>query len=202
MKIFFSSSSPFVRKCMVVAAEVGLADQIELLPSSAHPVNRDQTIVTTNPLGQVPTFFTEDGQALYDSRVICEYLDHRGNGQIFPSDPARRWQALTEQSLADGILDAALLARYEKTVRPAERQWDDWVAGQMEKIESGLSYFEKNIDTTAQIVDISTISLACALGYLDFRYPNYDWRAKHPSLKDWYASFSQRPSVRNSAPPA
>ncbi|NYT81779.1 glutathione S-transferase [Alcaligenaceae bacterium] len=202
MKIYFSSSSPFVRKCMVVAAELGLAEQIEKLPSAANPVTRDQIIVATNPLGQVPTFLTETGQALYDSRVICEYLNHRGNGEIFPSDPDRRWQALTEQSLADGILDAALLARYEKAVRPAEFQWEGWTQGQMEKIVSGLGYFEKAIAGKDGVVDISTISLACALGYLDFRFADYDWRSAHPALAKWYASFSQRPSVKDSAPPA
>ncbi|MBB5216695.1 glutathione S-transferase [Parapusillimonas granuli] len=202
MKIYFSPASPFVRKCMVVAAELGLAGQIEKLPSAANPVTRDQTIVATNPLGQVPTLLTETGQALYDSRVICEYLNHRGNGEIFPSDPARRWQALTEQSLADGILDAALLTRYEKAARPAEFQWEGWTKGQMEKIASGLGYFEKTIAGKAGVVDISTISLACALGYLDFRFPDYDWRASHPALAKWEADFTQRPSLRDSAPHA
>src|SRR5690606_8322753 len=118
MKIYFSPASPFVRKCLVVAAEVGLADRIEKLPSNAHPVNRDSTIAATNPLGQVPTFFTGEGQAIHDSRVICEYLNNLAGADLFPADAKKRWQALTEQSLADGILDAALLARYEATVRP------------------------------------------------------------------------------------
>ena len=142
MKIYHSPTSPFVRKCLVVAHEVGLADALELLPSQAHPVNFDREITRSNPLGQVPTLFTEDGEALHDSRVICEYLDTRGNGGLFPADPASRWIALTDQSLADGMLDAALLARYESVARPEAMYWDAWVNAQMAKIERALTQFE------------------------------------------------------------
>src|SRR5690606_38776840 len=113
MKIYFSPASPFVRKCMAVAHETGLVDRIEKLPSAANPVNRDRTVIASNPLGQVPTLITDDGQALYDSRVICEYLDDLGGGKLFPATGKARWQALADQALADGILGAALLARYE-----------------------------------------------------------------------------------------
>lgn len=202
MKLYFSPASPFVRKCMVVAHEAGLAARIEKLPSAAHPIDRDRTIVAANPLGQVPTFFTDEGQALYDSRVICEYLDQLAQACIFPKQQAQRWRALSDQSLADGILDAALLARYEAVVRPAQFQWADWAQGQMDKVRSALDHFDGAMaDRTGQ-VDIGTITLGCALGYLDFRFPDYDWRAGRDRLAAWFADFSQRPSMQHTMPSA
>ena len=179
MKIYFSPP-PFVRKCLVAAHELGLADRIEKLPSAAGPVARDQTIIASNPLGQVPTFFTDDGQVLYDSRVICEYLNVLGGGALFPAEGKPRWQALTEQSLGDGMLGAALLARYETVLRPEALRWDGWYEGQMGKVRDGLALLEQNTAALAQRVDIGTITIGCALGYLDFRYPDYDWRAGFP----------------------
>ena len=169
-----------MRKCLVAAHELGLADRIEKLPSAAGPVARDQTIIASNPLGQVPTFFTDDGQVLYDSRVICEYLNVLGGGALFPAEGKPRWQALTEQSLGDGMLGAALLARYETVLRPEALRWDGWYEGQMGKVRDGLALQEQNTAALAQRVDIGTITIGCALGYLDFRYPDYDWRAGFP----------------------
>src|SRR3954451_22246874 len=122
MKIFYSPASPYVRKVMVVAHELGLADRIERLPSAAGPVARDAAIREHNPLGQVPTFFTDDGAVLYDSRVICEYLDDLGGGSFFGSGAAR-WRNLTDAALGDGLLGAALLARYEAVLRPEPLRW-------------------------------------------------------------------------------
>lgn len=203
MKMFYASASPFVRKCMVVAHEAGLADRIEKLPGVAHPVKTDTSIAAVNPLGQVPTFLTDDGQALFDSRVICEYLDDLGQGSMFPRTGAARWRALTEQSLADGILDAAILARYEITARPEEFQWSGWTQAQMKKIDASLDYFEKGADTYEKgHVDIGAITLGCALGYLDFRFTDYDWRTARPQLSAWFKIFEERPSMRDTAPHA
>ncbi len=200
MKIYFSPASPYVRKCMIVAHELGLVSQIEKLPSAANPVTRDQTVVSANPLGKVPTLLTDKGQVLFDSRVVCEYLNDLGNGNLFPKEVDLKWQALTEQSLADGILDAALLIRYENAARPEELRWSAWTQGQMDKIKSGVSQFEKTIGGRGKAVDIGTLTLACALGYLDFRFADYDWRAEHRALATWYAEFSKRQSVSNTAP--
>ncbi|SSW72419.1 glutathione S-transferase [Achromobacter agilis] len=199
MKIFFSPASPFVRKCMVIAHELGLADRIEKLPSAAGPVARDQTIIPSNPLGQVPTFITDDGQILFDSRVVCEYLNELGGGALFPAGKTR-WQVLTEQSMADGMLGAALLARYEAVLRPEELRWDDWVQGQLGKVRDGLALIEKNAAALAGRLDIGTITIGCALGYLDFRFPDLDWRAAHPATAAWYETFSQRPSMQATKP--
>ncbi len=200
MKLYHSPTSPFVRKCMFIAHHLKLADRIEKLPGAAHPVNRDQSILPSNPLGQVPTLITDDGMVLFDSRVICEYLDKLGNGSFFPAVGAARWRVLTEQSLADGILDAALLTRYEGAVRPEGLRWSDWTAGQMDKINLGLAHFEKSLDPAVDRLDIGTVTLGCALGYLDFRFADIGWRAKCPKLAAWYEKFSALPEMQATKP--
>jgi len=201
MRLYYSQSSPFVRKVLVCAHEHGLAGKIEHLPSAAHPVDTDKTIAGDNPLGQVPTFLTDDGHALYDSRVICEYIDALGGGGLFPTGAAR-WPALVRQSEADGLLDAALLARYEAAARPAEFRWAAWTDGQMRKITRTLDHFEANIAAIDGVVDIGTISVGCGLGYLDFRFADLGWRPSRPKLADWYARFGERPSMVATRPPA
>ncbi len=195
MKLFFSPTSPYVRKCLVVAHELGLNDRITLLPSNVHPVNRDAVIIAHNPLGKVPTFFTDEGLALYDSRVICEWLDDRFSGGLFPRSGAARWPALVLQSLADGILDAALLARYETILRSDAQRSPEWLAGQMDKIHTALQSLEQAPDTLQGRVDIGTLSLACALWYLDLRFDDWGWRGRYPALATWAAAFTQRPSL-------
>ncbi len=194
MKLYYSPSSPFVRKVLVVAGEVGLLDRIELLHSRTTLTYRDPDIVSENPMGQVPTFFDDDGTVLADSRVICEYLDSLGGGGLFPSGH-RRWAVLMDQSSADGLLDAALLARIETVVRPEEKRWPDGRAGQMGKIQSVLDHFESRAGTLAERVDIGTISLACALSYLDYRFGTLDWRSGRSRLADWYNGFAERPAM-------
>jgi glutathione S-transferase len=194
MKILFSPFSPFVRKCLVMAHELGLS--VELLPSNAHPVNRDREIIASNPLGKVPTFFTDDGQVLYDSRVICEYLDHLGGGRLIPEPGRERWAALTLQSLGDGMLDAALLARYETVARPEERQWPAWRDAQLDKIETSMTALEAHPEWLRDRIDLGAITIGCALWYLDLRFADNGWRKRHPALASWYAAFSQRDSMR------
>jgi glutathione S-transferase len=199
MKIFFSPASPFVRKCMVIAHELGLIDRLEKLPSAAGPVARDQTIIPSNPLGQVPTLITDEGQPLFDSRVVCEYLNDLGGGSFFPTGKDR-WQVLAEQAMADGMLGAALLARYETVLRPEALRWDGWVEGQLGKVRDGLALIERNAAGLEGRLDIGTITIGCALGYLDFRFPGLDWRASHPATAAWYDGFSQRPSMQATKP--
>lgn len=199
MKIFFSPASPYVRKVMVVAHELGLADRIEKLPSAAGPVARDATIRQHNPIGQVPTFLTDDGTVLYDSRVVCEYLDDVGSGQMFGSGPTR-WRNLTDAALGDGLLGAALLARYEAVLRPEALRWPDWTAGQMSKITDAVDRMEAMSDELDDRVDIGTVTFACALGYLDFRFPDFDWRSARPRVTAWFDSFSERSSMVSTKP--
>ncbi|MFA5521197.1 MAG: glutathione S-transferase [Castellaniella sp.] len=199
MKMYYSASSPFVRKVMMVAHELGVADRIERLDSAVHPVRFDASVVAHNPLGQVPTFFTEHGEVLYDSRVICEYLDAvHGSGNIFPVAGPARWRALREQALADGALQAGLLVRYELTVRAPAQHNQDWITGQRRKLVDALAVIDAEVP--AQRLDIGTISLACLLGYLDFRFPDIDWRSRHPDLVPWMDAFSRRPSFQATKP--
>jgi glutathione S-transferase len=195
MKLLFSPFSPYVRKCLVTGHEVGLNDRIQLLPSAANPINRDPDIIPSNPLGKVPTFFTDSGEVLYDSRVICEYLNYLGKGSLFPGEAAR-WPALTLQSLADGILDAALLARYEGAMRPEQFQWVGWANAQYNKIETSLDYLNANPSVLEGSVHIGTIAVGCSLWYLDLRFADRNWREHAPRVAEWYARFSQRDSMR------
>ena len=200
MKLHYSAASPFVRKVMICAIELGLESKIEKLAAAAHPVNRDGAIVASNPLGQVPTFFADDGTVLYDSRVICEYLDALGGAKLFPPAGPARWTALVEQSLADGLLDAALLTRYERVARPEALKWADWETGQLDKIRCALDKLEASTAGFGARLDIGTITIACALGYLDFRFPELDWRAGRKALAGWFEGFSTRPSVAATVP--
>ena len=196
MKLLFSPTSPYVRKCLATAIELGLLDRIERVTVAAHPIQRDPSIIASNPLGKVPTLITDDGVALYDSRVICEYLNDEAHGQLFPVSGPARWQALTQQALGDGILDAALLARYESTLRDEGLRSADWVAGQMDKIATCLAQLERDVGSLEGRVDIGTLSIGCALWYLDLRFADLGWRDRHPSLARWQAGFSQRDSMR------
>jgi len=200
MKIFYAAASPFVRKCLVVAHELGLRERIELVPASAHPINRSAPIVAHNPLGQMPTLLADDGTVLYDSRVICEYLNALGDGRIVPATGAERWQALIEQSLADGIMDAAVLVRYEQVVRPEPLRWPEWINGQLDKVHSALARIELEAPTFGGRVDIGTIAIGCALGYLDLRFAALAWRERHPASAAWFARFDARASMSATRP--
>lgn len=202
MKIFYSAASPFVRKCLVAARELGLDERIECVPSAAHPISRDRAIVAHNPLGKVPTLIADDGTVLYDSRVICEYLNTLAGGSLIPSDGDARWIVLVLQSLADGIMDAAVLARYETAARPEALRWNEWTAGQVDKVTCGLAELERRATGFGDRVDLGTIGFGCALGYLDFRFAHLAWRAAHPNAAAWYERFDARPSMVATRPPA
>ena len=200
MKLLYARTSPYVRKVLVLAHETGQAEAIETVPVDATPIERNPETVRHNPLGKVPTLITADGTALFDSRVICEYLDSRSSGvRLFPEGEAR-WGALTRQALADGLLDAALLLRYERVMRPAPSRWDDWEAGQIAKIDGALDRMEAMLARAAGGIDIGRVATGCALGYLYFRYPFLDWRTGRPAATVWYAAFSQRSSMLHTAP--
>lgn len=199
IELFHAPTSPYVRKVMVCAIELGLVDRIVKLPSAAHPLKRDARIAAFNPLAKVPAAKLADGTLLFDSRVICEYLDDLGGGALFPRCP-ERWQVLTEQALGDGLLDAALSARYETTCRSDEIRSADWIDGQMTKIVAALDQMEETVVVFGSRISIGSLTIACALGYLDFRYASFDWRKSRPALASWFADISERPSLRDSYP--
>jgi glutathione S-transferase len=179
-----------------------LRERIELVPAAAHPVNRDRSVVAHNPLGKIPTLLTDDGTALYDSHVICEYLNELGKGKLIPPAGPARWTVLTEHALANGILDAAVLVRYETVLRPEPLRWSDWITGQMEKVTSGLELIERRAGGFGDRVDLGTIAVGCALGYLDFRYASLAWRDKHPNAAAWFERFGARASMTATLPTA
>lgn len=203
MKLYHSNTSPFVRKCLVAARELGLAAKIELVPAAAHPINRDAGVVAKNPLGKIPVLVADDGAVLYDSRVIVEYFDAMaGGGRLVPREGAARFRVLTLQALADGILDAAVLCRYEVAARPEPLRWADWTNGQTEKIAAGLDALEARAGSFGERVDVGTIAFGCALGYLDFRFATLGWRASRPNAAAWYERFGARDSMVATRPPA
>jgi len=198
MQLHHNSISPYVRKVMVLAGETGLAARIEPVNRMMTPVSPDAALCADNPLGKIPCLITDDGMALFDSRVICEYLDSLHDGpKMVPAAGVARWTALRRQALGDGILDAAVNARYETFLRPQERRWDSWVDGQKEKVGRSLDALEAE---DLEEVDIGTITIGCALGYLDFRYADDDWRRGRPRLAAWYEGFARRPAMAVTAP--
>jgi glutathione S-transferase len=202
MKLFYSQTSPFVRKCLVTAHELDLAKRLELVAAAPHPVNRDRSVVERNPLGKIPALVTAQDTVLFDSRVICEYLNSLGDGHLLPASGERRFAILTDQALADGLMDAAVLTRYEAAVRPESVRWPAWIDAQMEKVSSALSAFEQRAAAWGTRLDLGVIALGCALGYLDFRYADLRWRAGSPELARWYEQFAARPSMTTTRPPA
>jgi glutathione S-transferase len=201
MQLYYATTSPYVRKVMVTAYCLGLSHQIELLDSAAHPIERDERIAAFNPLAKVPALRGEDGICLYDSRVICEYLNARANGGLLPQQGEARWISLTRQALGDGLLDAALLARYEFSARPEEKQWQRWVDAQLNKVAAALNEIERQVaDFSREPDDLGLIAIGCALGYLDFRFAALDWRTRHPFTAAWFATFDAHPAMDATRP--
>lgn len=202
MTLHHSPTSPYVRKVMVVLHETGQLDSVRLVPGSGTPVAPAQSLLGTNPLGKVPALEREDGCALYDSRVICRYLaslSPKGAG-LYPAVPAL-WEALTLESTADGILDAALLMRYETVLRAPPQQAADWVEGQWGKVTRALSVLEQRWMAHLEgPLTIGVIATGCALSYLDFRFAERDWAAQHPALATWSVRFGARDSMQATRP--
>ena len=203
MKLRINKASPFARKARILARETGLAGRIEEIETAVSPVAANEDLARDNPLVKIPALVTDDGETLYDSDVICEYLDtlHAGK-KFFPAAGPQRFTALRRQALTDGILEAAVLCRYEQAVRPEPLRWNDWIEGQKRKIFGGLGVLEAEVDGWAGDFDIGQVGAACVLGYLDFRFAQWEWRSQHPRLAAWYQRVSSRPSVAATAPPA
>lgn len=200
MQLIYAAASPFARKVRVLAAETGLLERIELFDTAVLPTTLNERVNALNPLGKIPVLLSDDGEALYDSRVICEYLDTLHQGAKLLPDGAARWQVLRLAALADGLMDAALLARYERAARPAELQWSAWLEGQLGKIQRALVELERQVGQLQGPLDLAQIGVACALGYLDFRFADLDWRAAHPGLAAFQQAFALRASMQASAP--
>jgi glutathione S-transferase len=201
MRLRYLPTSPYARKILVLAIEAGLDERIERL--TTNPTDDSPDFLSENPLGKVPCLATDDGEFLYDSPVICEYLDSRHDGaKLFPPPGPERWRALRRQALGDGILDAAVLRRYEG-MRPEAQRSPEWVARQKDKVTRALDALEREAASGALEgpPNIGHLTVGCALGYLDLRYPEDAWRTGRPALAAWYAAFAERPSMKRTAPP-
>ena len=202
MKLRHSPASPYVRKVSVTALEVGLGDRIESVHTETNdPKNglRDE-----NPLGKVPTLITDDGEALCESPVICEYLDSLGSQTLYPPVGPERWRALNLAALADGIMDASLVRLLEVRLRPEDKRSESIMRRQKEKISRALDSLEKQAadGRLDGPVTIGEVALGCALGYLDFRFDADKWRDGRPALARWFEGFAARPSMQATQPEA
>ncbi len=203
MKLFLTQTSPYARKVRLAAEQLGLTGGLELIGATTTPIADDTALVAINPLGKIPALVLDDGVLLFDSPVIVEYLDHLSGGGLLPpaSDP-ERWQTLRLQAVADGILDAALLMRYEVALRPDRFLWREWLDGQGRKVQRALATLEADILRLKEGAALNGIVVACALGYLDFRFEELDWRTRCPGLAKFFDDYSARPEMVWTAPRA
>ncbi len=198
MKLYSANASPYSRKVRVAAIELGVVDRIEIREQA--PRDNSTGFFTVAPLARVPTFETDDGVVLYDSPVICEYLNTLASGSLLPAQGARRWDALRRQALGDGTLDMAVPLRGE-LLRAAELQSADLIARHRATVDRALDAADKDpASANSNTFDIGAIAIGCALGWLDFRFSDWGWRATRPTLAAWLKTLEQRPSFQATKP--
>ena len=192
MRLHTTITSAYARKVWVVAHERGLLDRIERLPTNPHV---DEYLREDNPLCRVPTLVLDDGEILFDSPVICEYLDSLGDGPgLFPASSPARWRALRLQALGDGMLDANVSRRME-VIRSANEKSPAWIARQIQGVDAACRWLEARLADLEGAVTIGHVAIGCALGYFDIRFEEDLWRERFPGLAGWHATFEQRPSM-------
>lgn len=198
MELRSSPTSPYVRKVLVTALELGVENKLGLVPVS--PYASDHDLRDLNPLSKVPCLIPDEGPALFDSPVICEYLSGQaGDTSIFPAPGPARWEALRQQAIGDGILDASLLRRYELD-RPEDSRSEKWLDRQKLAVTTSLDMLDRECASWNTDLTIGRITVGCALGYLDFRFGHEPWREGRPALDAWYGFFSERESMKRTAP--
>jgi len=200
LRLRHNTASPFVRMVMVLLHEAGLVDQVELVEAIGTPIEPGTLAASQNPLAKVPVLERADGPALYDSRVICRYLDDLAGGRFYPGKP-RLWETLTLEATAHGITEAAVLIVYEGRIRAEAMRSGPWVEAQWGKIARGLDAVEARwMSHLAGPLDCAQIAMGSALGYLDFRLGDRDWRAGRPALALWEGRFVERASMQATLP--
>ena len=198
MKLYTNPASPFCRKVDVVLHETGQRNDVEDIAAIGHPTDSANMPIDLNPMGKIPVLVTTGGTALYDSRVICRFLDDRAGGALCPTED---WEVMTQEALGDGICDAAILMVYEARSRPEKARYAPWVEGQWAKIARALDVLERDIvDSFDDNLTIGQIAVACALSYLDLRLADRGWRDGRSALAAWHAAFSNRPSMQITVP--
>ena len=201
LKLFYSDRSPYVRKVMVTLHEVNLFENVEIVGVRTNPLGVVEDLVDVSPLGKIPTLVLPDGTTIFDSRVICSYLNSIGKSDLYLAQENLKWSIKTAEANFDGILDAALLMVYEHRYRQDIYQSAEWLENLWKKIERTLDFYNNSSSKILSgSLNMGQISLGCALGYLDYRHNNRNWRAKNQNLRDWFAEFSERLSMRNTIP--
>lgn len=203
MKIYGDIISPFVRMSMVCAYEAGLGDKVSLAETKVSPIEANSGLVSVAPLGKIPVLITDHGHAVYDSRVIMEYLCHvAGNSTLIPNDGVKRFKVLTLQALAQGMGDASVAYRYETGVRPKELQWEGWKSRQQARVHASFDELEKNWLQTLGEVNVGSIAVAVVLDYVDYRMPDWAWRDGRKNLTAFHDQFAKRLSMTKNGLPA
>src|SRR3981189_1414581 len=200
MRLYWSSRSPFVRKAMIAAHETGVAARIETIRVEVAVTKLNADVMAHNPLNKIPTRVLENGEVLFDSRVICEYFDSLTTGpRLFPSNPAERWVALRREATVGALMESGG-ALIRENARPGELQSQPHLAAYKAKIEAALDYLETDASAlTRDRFNIGHLAIGCALGYLDFRYADDDWRRGRSGLAEWHKGFAERASVKQTA---
>jgi len=198
MKLRHAAASPFVRKVMVLLHETGQTDDVELENGSTSPLDPNPGNLAVNPLGKIPCLVTADGASIYDSRVITRYLDTLHSGaKLYPEGEAL-WPALVMEATGDAMMEAAVGVIYERRLREEAKRSEAWMAAQRGKIAQAMDKLEET--RFAESLDMGQVSIACALGYLDFRFPEWDWRSGRGSLAAFAKRMERRPSFVATAP--
>jgi len=198
MKLLYQTHSPFARKVLVFAHEAGIAGDISVVHHETSPTRRNETVYKLNPLGKVPVLIPEDGSAIFDSAVICAYLDTLGNGPaLIPHEATERFRALRLQALADGLSETGIAARWEAVRRPDHLRYQPLLDGFLQKISATFDFLETN-ETLRQDPTIGEIALATSLSWLEFR-ALASFKSSHPKLAKWYRAFSNRESMTKTA---
>ena len=198
MKLLMSPASPFVRKVLVLLHETKQIDDVVMQSVQAGIGNTEAALKAANPVGKIPALVRDEGPTLYDSRVICRFLDARAGAGLYPENG---WDSLVLESTADALMDAAVLMVYEARFRPEEKQSVEWIENQWIKVEGALDALNSRwLSHLEAPLDIGHIAVASALGYLDFRHDARNWRVGRDGLANWFERFSDRDSMRATVP--
>lgn len=198
IELLGSDASPFVRKARVLVAEAGITD-VPYVRVTATPMGGEERLNSANPLGKIPALVRDSGPTIYDSNVVCRFLNDRADAGLYPAE--RLWECLTLEATGDGIMEAAVGIVYEQRLRPEELWWPEWFDAQWVKVTRSLDGLERQwMSHLYGPLDMGQVSVGCALGYLDLRHGDRDWRAGRDALAAWYKRFAERPSMVATAP--
>ena len=199
MQLITSPLSPFVRKVRVLVREANRQAAVEERAVSTTVFEPDPSVLAANPIGKIPALIRDDGPTLFDSRVICRYLDATWGANLYPD--SRIWEVLTLEALADGIIEAALAIAYERRFRDEDKRNEDWMEGQWRKVAGGLDALEDRwMSHLGGPLTMGQIAVGCALGYVDLRHGDRNWRETRPRLAAWEGTFAERPAMQETRP--